>query len=250
MKAHESAVVVVNAGSRSRVRLGKIRPGRARLATVLALCVGWALLSAAPVPAPPGLSELLRANYLAWTPAAGDTTPLGLLRLQGFDWEASVGQLTPLFDDAHAYAELRGVSDLPGGQQSVGVLRAALFTKNAAESLLVLNDDWCAAASCRARTRFVLLRAGQPALTLADTSLVPRILDRDLLPGPVPECLKGVTLGVQYLPSRYDTSMTVLATVPGPVRAACDAAGVELGLVTRPLRLNWSAAARKFVRGW
>ena len=28
------------------------------------------------------------------------------------------------------------------------------------------------------------------------------------------------------------------------------AAGVELGLVTRPLRLNWNAAARKFARGW
>lgn len=240
MKSHERSVRNVRVEGRRQ----------SKLASSLALTLAWGLLSAAPAPASPGLSELLRAQYLAWTPAAGDTTPLGLLRLQGLDWEASIGQLTPLFDDGHAYAELRGVSDMSDGRQSLGVLRAAVFRKNAAESVLVLNDDWCAAAICKARTRFVLLRAGQPDLPLAEPKLVPRILDSDLLAGPVPDCLKGVTLGVQYLPSRYDVSMTALATVPGSVRATCEAAGVELGLVTRPLRLNWSAAARKFVRGW
>lgn len=209
-------------------------------------------LSAAPAPVI-GITSALRAQYDAWTPVEADTTPLALLRKQALGWEAAVGQLSPLLDEDNAYAELRGVSRLSDGRQSVGVLRAGLYRKSPAESVLVLNDEWCAAGLCKARTRFVLLRPGQPDAPLDETQLVPRILDRDLLDDSAeagPECLRGVTLGVQYLPSRYDTSLTVLATVPPKVRAACEQNGVEPDLVTRPLRLNWNAAARKFVRGW
>jgi len=225
------------------------RPGGAglnRLAVLTfpaALCV--LLLSAAP---PPGISETLRARYDAWTPVAADTTPLALFRKQSLDWETALGQLAPLFDDAHAYAELRGVASLPGGQQSVGVWRAAVYHRNAAEAVLVLNDDWCAAGLCKTRTRFVLLRPGQPDRPLDDTRLVPRIVDSDLLDGAAPDCLKGVTLGVQYLPSRYDTTLTAMATVSSAVRDACEASGVEVALLTRPLTLTWNAQARKFTR--
>ncbi len=231
------------------MRTGRPGEGRRRRAGLnvwtvpAALCV--LLLSAAPAP---GVSETLRARYDAWTPVAVDTTPLALLRKQSLDWAAASGQLTPLFDDAHAYAELRGVASLPDGRQSVGVWRAAVYRRNAAEAVLVLNDDWCAAGLCKARTRFVLLRPGQPDRPLEDARLVPRIADSDLLDGAAPDCLKGVTLGVQYLPSRYDTTLTAMATVPTAVRAACEAGGVEVALVTRPLTLSWNAQARKFTR--
>ncbi len=217
---------------------------------VLAAVPGLAclLLSAAPAPASLTITEVLRAQYAAWTPVAADTTPLALLRTLALDWEAASAQLSPLLDDARAYAELRGVSPLPDGRQSVGVLRAAIYLSSARGGTLVLNDDWCAAGLCKARTRFVLLRLGQADLPLTEARVVPRILDSDLLSGPPPECLKGVTLGVQYLPSRYDTGLTAVATTSPQVRAGCEQAGTELALITRPLQLTWNAATGKFVR--
>ncbi len=222
------------------------------LACLRLVCCGmaWLLLSAAPAPTPLTITEVLRAQYAAWTPVAADTTPLALLRTLALDWDAASAQLAPLLDDTHAYAELRGVSRLPDGRQSVGVLRAAIYLSSAQGGTLVLNDDWCAAGLCKARTRFVRLRPGQADLPLAEARVVPRILDRDLLTGLLPDCLKGVTLGVQYLPSRYDTGLTAMATVSPQVRAGCEQAGTQLALVTRPLRLNWNAATEKFVRAW
>jgi hypothetical protein len=199
---------------------------------------------------PPSIAQTLRAQYDAWQPALTDTTPLALLKVQGLEWDAATYELTPLFDEAHGFAELRGVARLPDGQQSVGVLRAGLYRKSAAESVLVLNDEWCAAGLCKARTRFVLIVPGKAGASLPEPKLVPRILDRDLLGGPAPDCLQGVVLGVQYLPSRYDATLTALATVSPGVRLGCEAVGTELSLVTRPLRLLWNAGARKFVRGW
>ncbi|WP_407539454.1 hypothetical protein Q0M94_14950 [Deinococcus radiomollis] len=211
------------------------------------LCV--LLMSAAPAPTPL-LATLLQTYYDAWTPVDADTTPLALLRRRALDWNVASEQLAPLIDEGHAYAELRGAVSLPDGRQSMGVWRAAVYRKNTAEAVLVLNDEWCAAGLCKARTRFVLLRAGQPDVPLAEAQLVPRIADGDLLdPGP-PACLKGVTLGVVYLPSRFDVTLTAMATVPPAVRTACEASGVELALVTRPLRLSWNASARKFTKGW
>ena len=210
----------------------------------------WLLLSTAPAPAPLTITEVLRAQYAVWTPVSADTTPLALLRTLAFDWESASAQLSVLLDDAHAYAEFRGVSLLPDGRQSVGVMRAAFYLSSAQGGTLVLNDDWCAAGLCKARTRFVLLRLGQTDLPLPEARVVPRILDSDLLNGPPPDCLKGVTLGVQYLPSRYDIGLTAMATVSPQVRAGCEQAGTELALVTRPLRLTWNAATGKFVRAW
>jgi len=214
------------------------------------VCSGLACLLLSAAPAPLTITEVLRAQYAAWTPVVADTTPLALLKTLALDWEAASAQLSPLLDDAHAYAEFRGVSPLQGGGQSVGVLRAALYLTSAQGGTLVLNDDWCAAGLCKARSRFVLLALGRTDLPLAEARVVPRILDRDLLNGPPPECLKGVTLGVQYLPSRYDTGLTAMATVSPQVRAGCEQIGTELALVTRPLRLNWNAATGKFVRAW
>ena len=114
----------------------------------------------------------------------------------------------------------------------------------------VISSVQFAASLCTARTRFVLLRPGQPDTPLPEAKVVPRILDGDLLGAAPPACLKGVTLRVQYLPSRYDTTLTAMATVPPQVRQGCEQAGTELALVARPLRLNWNAAARKFVRAW
>lgn len=196
------------------------------------------------------MAQVLRAQYDAWPPDVADSTPLALLRAQGLAWDAASAQLAPLYDDAHGFAELRGAARLSGGPQSVGVLRVGLYRRNAAESVLVLNDEWCVAGRCQARTRFVLVAPGRAATLLSETKLVARILDRDLLVGPVPGCLRGVVLGVQYLPARDSRSLTALATVPPGVLLGCEAVGTELGLVTRPLRLIWSASARKFVRGW
>ena len=215
-----------------------------------ALSVLFSLLSAAPAPVPVALTTVLQSQYDAWIPADADTTPLALLRKQALDWKVVSAQLSPLIDERHAYAELRGVAPMPDGRQSVGVWRAALYRKNMAEGVLVLNDDWCAAGLCKSRTRFVLLRAGRPDAPLAESQLVPRISDSDLLDQGTPECLKGVTLGVVYLPSRFDVTLTALATVPPAVRLACETRGVELALVTRPLRLSWNAPARKFTRSW
>jgi hypothetical protein len=228
------------------------------LAVALGLLCGPLLsVTAAPAPlgllAPPGLftlATILQAQYDDWKPVDADTTPLALLRKQSFDWQTASGQLAPLIDEQHAYAELRGVAALTDGRQSVGVWRAALYRKNVSEGVLVLNDDWCAAGLCKVRTRFVLLRAGQPPMPLAEAQLTPRITDSDLLDAGPPDCLKGVTLGVVYLPSRFDLTLTALATVPPAVRAACEASGVELALATRPLRLSWNAPARKFTRDW
>ena len=208
------------------------------------------LLSAGAAPAPSPISQVLRSHYLAWTPVVEDTTPLAQVRTLGLDWEEVKAQFSTVFDDDRAYAELRGVTALPDGQQSIGVLRAGIFRNMAADGVLVVNDEWCAAGTCKARTRFVLLTAGKPGAVVTEIKVVPLILDRDLLPGPVPECLRGVVLGVQYLPSRLDASMTALATVPSWVRTVCEGDGVELSLITRPLRLKWNAAARKFGRGW
>jgi hypothetical protein len=228
--------------------------------TVLGLlpCLLLGVLSAvwaAPVlPAPVlpagAMAQLLGAHYAAWTPLAADTTPLALMHVQGLDWVSASAQMQPLYDDVHAYAELRGFQAMSGEVGSVGVLRAALYRTSITEGVLVLDDDWCAAGLCKSRNSFVLTRLGKANSVLSEKQLVPRILDSDLLAVPRPDCLKGVTLGVQYLPSRSGTSLTAVATVSPLVRRECEATGTELALVTRPLRLNWKASARKFVRGW
>lgn len=195
----------------------------------------------------PSIQALLEAHYLNWTPYAGDSSPLAALRTQGVLWADASGLFASLYDEPNSYAELRGLLRLPDGRTSLGVTRAALF-RQGQNGVLAVNEEWCAGLLCRARTRFYRLEAGRLGPVLADAQLIPRITDRDLLVSPVPECLNNVPLGVQYLPSRYGPTLTVLAVLPPAAEAECELAGVNPALATRPLVLTWNAAARRFRR--
>ncbi|ADV67153.1 hypothetical protein [Deinococcus maricopensis] len=215
------------------------------LRAVTLLALGSAVVLAAP--AAGGIRAALRAQYDAWSPAAWDASPLATLRRQDVPWDTAVPLLnSSLFDDEHAYAELRGGLRLPDGRDTVGVQRAALYRRNAGEALLVVNDEWCA-GTCSARSRFVLLRSGKAPLPVADAQVVPALPPSAFLPkSGAPACLRGVKLGVQYVPSRFDTTLTALAVVPDGARAACTKTNVNVALTLRPVRLQWRAAQRDF----
>lgn len=202
-----------------------------------------------PRPAPdPALGPLegVRRFMTSFQPAPGEASLLAYARQEGLDWAATQNLFgTQLTDPGNHYLEWRGLSNRAGGAVFTTV-RAATFLR-AGQALLVLNREWCAAGQCQVRHVFAWQSAGMWKV-VPEASVIPALRDEEFTVGRAPACLRGVPLGVQYLPARLGTTLNVLPLVPEAARRACEAAGVNLSAATRPVTLNWTVSVGKFRR--
>ncbi|MFC4452798.1 hypothetical protein [Deinococcus sonorensis] len=218
-----------------------------RVPVTLALLTG---LSGPAAAESAGILDTMGRFYQAWTPPDTDRSPLAALKRQGLDWGAAMQTLGGLVDRPHNYLELRALLRLPDGQNSVGVLRAALYRNAGPDTVMVMNSEWCVAGRCTLSTRFQRVGADLNATDVQERQLVPAIGARDFVPADGPACLRGVSFGTTYLPARSSATLTVLATLPAAARQRCEAAGVNVDTATRALTLRWNADAGRFVRDW
>lgn len=218
------------------------RVPRAALSFLLLTLAGFA--SAQTSPDPLGPLRGVQLFLAAFQPPAAEGSLLATARREALDWTATqnlfAAQVT---DGPNRFLDWRG-SAVTGGGLVFTTLRAATYPQGS-RALLVLNREWCRAGTCQQRTTFGWLDArGLKAAAEADVIQV--IRDADFLTGAVPACLRGVTLGVQYVPSRRGPTLAILPVVPDAARRACEAAGVNLTATLRTLRMAWVAGAGKF----
>ncbi|WP_189099204.1 hypothetical protein [Deinococcus knuensis] len=198
-------------------------------------------------PDPLGPLEGVRRFMTSFQPAAGEASLLAYARRERLDWPATQNLFTVQVHDApNHYLEWRGHSALESAGPTFTTVRAATFLR-AGQALLVLNREWCAAGQCQVRHVFAWQGAGAWKV-VPEASVIPALRDEEFIVGRAPACLRGVTLGVQYLPARLGTTLNVLPLVPDTARRACEAAGVNLGTATRPVTLNWTVSVGKFRR--
>lgn len=205
--------------------------------------------AAAPTVAPDPLGPLegVRRFMTSFQPAAGEASLLAYARRERLDWTATQNLFAAQVHDApNHYLEWRGHSGLDPAGPTFTVVRAATFLR-AGQALLVLNREWCVAGQCQVRHVFAWQGAGVWKV-VPEESVIPALRDEEFIVGRAPACLRGVTLGVQYLPARLGTALHVLPLVPDGARRACDAAGVNLGAATRSVTLNWTVSVGKFRR--
>lgn len=212
---------------------------------MLALGAGWAAGQAqTTTPAPLVLDAVRQAiATLPLVPAEGSL--LAWARHEGLSWSATQNLFEmQLIDPANQFLEWRGLQVESGIFTTV---RAALYVKTSHAGLLVLNREWCRLDRCTARTTFGWV-GPQGWRTVKEAAVIPLLRDADFYPGPAPACLKGVSLGVSYLPARFGSGLTAVAQPPIAAQNACSAAGVDTSLVTRPVQLGWHASPGKFRR--
>ncbi|UBV41583.1 hypothetical protein LAJ19_07870 [Deinococcus taeanensis] len=180
----------------------------------------------------------------AFQPGAAEGSLLAYARREGLDWTATQNLFAvQVTDDGNHFLDWRGVG--PGAAGPVfTVVRAATYVREA-QALLVLNREWCQGGRCEQRSTFAWLSGGA-LRAVPEPEVIPLIRDQDFFAGRVPACLRGVTLGVQYVPSRVGITLAALPVVPDTARRACEASGVNLSAVTRPRLLNWTASVGKF----
>lgn len=197
--------------------------------------------------AQPGTLSPARGAQLfvrSFQPLPGETSLLALARRERLDWTATQNLFaTQVTDEEHSFLDWRG-SSVEAGGRTFTTLRAASY-RQGNRALLVLNREWCRAGSCQQRTAFGWVDA-RGLTPVPEADVIQLIRDADFLVGPPPACLRGVSLGVQYLPSRERTGLTILPVVPDPVRRTCEAAGANLTAALRALQLNWVPGAGKF----
>ncbi|GAA0499900.1 hypothetical protein [Deinococcus depolymerans] len=202
----------------------------------------------AAAPDPLGPLEGLRQFMGSFKPDPAERSLLAYARREQLDWSATQNLFAVQVHDApNRYLEWRGHSaGTPGSGagQTFTTVRAATYLR-AGQALLVLNREWCAAGRCESRTTFAWQGSGGWKAA-PESSVIPAIRDADFGAGALPPCLRGVTLGVQYLPARRGTNLNVLPLVPDGAQRTCESAGVNVITATRPLRLNWTPAVGKF----
>jgi len=217
---------------------------RAALLLPLLILAGSASAQSAPPADPLGPLRGVQLFLAAFQPPAGEASLLALARREALDWTATqnlfAAQVT---DGPNRFLDWRG-SAVAGGGLVFTTLRAATYPQGS-RALLVLNREWCRAGACQQHTSFGWLdaRGLKPA---AEADVIQVIRDVDFLTGATPACLRGVTLGVQYVPARQGATLSILPVVPDAARRACEAAGVNLTATLRTLRMGWVAGAGKF----
>ncbi|GGR80799.1 hypothetical protein GCM10008960_04580 [Deinococcus sedimenti] len=211
---------------------------RALPATLLILATGTGA-QAGPL-SPVRAVQLFLASF---QPPATEGSLLATARRERLDWTATQNLFhLQVTDESNHFLDWRGSQE--DGGRVFTTLRAATYVQGK-RALLVLNREWCRAGACQQRSTFGWTD-GQVLRAVPEAEVIQLIRDADFLVGPPPACLRGVTLGVQYVPSRQGTSLTVLPVVPDAARRACESTGVHLTSALRALRLNWVAAAGKF----
>ncbi|BBN95105.1 hypothetical protein DEIGR_101426 [Deinococcus grandis] len=198
----------------------------------------------APVGDPLGPARGVQLFLTSFQPPAAEGSLLALARREALDWAATQNLFAAQVTDApNRFLDWRGSSAGAGGTVFT-TLRAATYPQGS-RALLVLNREWCRAGACQQRTVFGWLDArGLKPVPEADVIQV--IRDADFLTGAAPACLRGVPLGVQYVPARQGATLSILPVVPDAARRACEAAGVNLTSTLRALRMTWVAGAGKF----
>ncbi|THF87886.1 hypothetical protein E7T09_01245 [Deinococcus sp. KSM4-11] len=224
-----------------------LRPAPALLALLLSGVPSVRALPPAPAP-DSALLGGLRSFKNAFTPVSGETSLLAYAAREHLDWTAFQNLFSLQVTDTRAgYLDWRGHSATTAGSVFT-TLRAATY-RAGARTLLVVNREWCASGSCQTRTAFSWLD-GSTLKPVKDATVIPLIRDTDFYLGPVPACLRGVTLNVSYLPSRQGGTLSAVAVAPRAAQQACLLSGLLPEAVTRPLTLHWTSSAGKFRRGW
>ena len=228
-----------------------IRPTFKAIVAVSVLGAGCVLggVHASPaVPASPqgALLDGLRGHLATFTPVSGEASLLAYARQESLDWTA-FQNLFAIQVTGTAYLDWRGHSVTPTASVFT-TLRAATYAADT-RTLLVVNREWCSAGSCQTRTAFGWLEPDGLEV-VKDTTVIPLLRDADFYSGSVPACLKGVSLGVTYVPARTGGTLSAMAVAPRAAQQACARAGVSPEAVTRPLKLNWTPSVGKFRKGW
>ncbi len=179
----------------------------------------------------------------SFQPLPGETSLLALARRERLDWTATQNLFAAQVTDEDRFLDWRG-SSVGAGGRTFTTLRAATYPQGT-RALLVLNREWCRAGSCQQRTTFGWLDA-RGLTTVPEADVIQVIRDADFLVGAPPACLRGVSLDVQYLPSRQGAALAILPVVPEGARRACEGAGVNLTSALRSLGMTWAAGAGKF----
>ncbi|GAA5440662.1 hypothetical protein ACFQDE_03865 [Deinococcus caeni] len=204
-------------------------------------------MAQAAAPDPLGPLEGVRQFMATFTPDPAERSLLAYARREQLDWTATQNLFASQLHDApNHYLEWRGHSALGVAGPTFTVVRAATFLR-AGQALLVLTREWCAAGRCESRTTFAWQGPGGWK-SAPEPSVIPLIRDTDFAVGTLPACLRGVTLGVQYVPARQGTALHALPLVPATAQQRCDSAGVNVTTATRALRLNWTPGVGKFRR--
>ncbi|GGK14505.1 hypothetical protein GCM10008955_04880 [Deinococcus malanensis] len=211
----------------------------------LALGVGWTAGQAQTAEPGSQMLDAVRQAVAALPLVPSEGSLLAWARKEGLGWDAlqNLFELQVL-DPANHFLEWRGLHSESGMFTTV---RAALYAKTSREGLLVLNREWCRLDRCTARTTFGWVGPKGWRVT-SEAAVIPLLRDADFYSGPAYSCLKGVSLGVSYLPARFGAGLTAVAVPPPEAVNVCRAAGVDPSLVTRPMQLSWHASAGKFRR--
>ncbi|CAM3169763.1 hypothetical protein DEDE109153_00905 [Deinococcus deserti] len=212
---------------------------------MLVLGTGWTASQAQTTTPTPQVLDAVRQAIAALPLVPAEGSLLAWARQERLSWSATQNLFEmQLIDPANQFLEWRGLRAESGIFTTV---RAALYVKTSQAGLLVLNREWCRLDRCTARTTFGW--AGpQGWRAVTEAAVIPLLRDADFFPGPVPACLKGVSLGVSYLPARFGSGLTAVPHAPTAALNACRAAGVDPSVVTRPMQLSWHASAGKFRR--
>lgn len=227
-------------GSRGRALKPTLLPG-----LLPALLLSGVAQAAAPDPLGP--LEGVRQFMATFTPDPAERSLLAYAHREQLDWTATQNLFASQLHDApNHYLEWRGHSALGAAGPTFTVVRAATFLR-AGQALLVLTREWCAAGRCESRTTFAWQGPGGWK-SAPEPSVIPLIRDADFAVGTLPACLRGVALGVQYVPARQGTALHALPLVPATAQQRCESAGVNVTTATRALRLNWTPGVGKFRR--
>lgn len=212
---------------------------------MLMLGMGWSAGQVQTTAPTPQVLDAVRQAIAALPLVPAEGSLLAWARQEGLSWSATQNLFEmQLVDPANQFLEWRGLREQSGTFTTV---RAALYVKTSHARLLVLNREWCRLDRCTARTTFGWM-GPQGWRAVTEAAVIPLLRDADFYPGSVPACLKGVSLGVSYLPARFGSGLTAVPQAPTGALNACRAAGVDLSAVTRPMQLSWHASAGKFRR--
>lgn len=225
------------------------------LSAALATTAQTTATTTSPAGRPGNVLAALKLYVSTFKPVPGETSLLAYATREQLDWTAIQNLFqTQVNAPSGQYAEWRGHNATAAGSVFT-TLRAATYPPQqpGQKALLVVNREWCAGGSCQTRTSFAWISgSGSPqTLKLApEASLIPLLRDQDFYPGQVPACLRGVSLGVSYVPLRSGTSLSALAVIPQGAQQQCAKAGVSTDNLTRPLRLQWHPEVGLFRRPW
>lgn len=219
-------------------------PRRAIRPTLLILSV--CLSQVALAQGAPGVLDSLRVYLRDFRPEQAETSLLQVVVKAGMDWTAAQNAFAVQFNDPQGrFLEWRGHS-LTAGSNVFTTLRAATYEQGS-RALLLVNREWCAAGRCQVRNAFAWAD-GTALQATPETRVIPLLRDQDFYANAVPTCLRGVSLGVSYVPDARALAVNAMAVIPPAAAARCQGAGQSVDGVTVPVRLNWNVPTGTFRR--